>query len=261
MAVLEVVGWSFVLSIGFMSCVWLLSLVLKNASIVDSFWGPGFIVLAASLPLLAGTMTGESLLVGALVLVWGVRLALHVTLRNWRRSEDWRYAKWREEAGTSFWWKSYFKVFLLQAVILVVVALPIQVVAAAQHAVQWTVLDIIGVAIWTVGILFETIGDWQLKRFIQNPDNKGKIMDRGLWRYTRHPNYFGEAILWWGIWLISLSAPWAAAAVIGPMTITFMLLRVSGVRMLEQGMKEQNPAYADYIRRTPPFIPWFPKKA
>ena len=248
MTIFELVGWGLGISLAYMTCVWLLSLAVRNAGIVDSFWGPGFALLAATLPVIAGGPTWRSLLILGLVVVWATRLCVHVTTRNWGRPEDWRYRSWREAAGRSFWWRSYFRVFILQGVLLVVVAAPILAVARATGSTAWTGLDVAGVAVWAVGFAFEAIGDRQLARFKSDPANRGRVMDRGLWRTTRHPNYFGEAVLWWGIFLVALSVPIGYASVVGPIAITFLLVRVSGVRMLERGLKERRPGYEAYVR-------------
>lgn len=260
MQALTLIGWMVGVSLGAMTTVWVLSLVLRNASIVDSFWGPGFVVLAATAPFIAGGWSWRSLLMLALVSIWAARLGTHITIRNWGKGEDWRYRKWRDDAPSSFWWRSYFKVFVLQGILLVVVASPILAVAASSRAFGVTSLDVAGGVVWLFGLLFETVADLQLARFKRDPANRGRVMDRGLWRYSRHPNYFGEAVVWWGLFLIALSTPTAYWAAIGPIAITFLLVRVSGVRMLEQGLRERKPEYADYVRRTSPFVPWPPRR-
>lgn len=260
METLALVGWMLAVSLGYMTLVWVLSLVLRNASIVDSFWGPGFAVLGAVAPLLAGARTWRDLLILALVAVWAARLAAHITVRNWGKGEDWRYRKWREEAGSGFRWTSYFRVFVLQGFLLVVVAAPILVVAASRGPVRVTWLDIAGTVVWLAGLLFEAIADLQLARFKHDAANRGRVMDRGLWRTSRHPNYFGETVVWWGIFLIALATPNGTWAAIGPAAITFLLVRVSGVRMLEKGLLERKPDYADYVRRTSAFVPRMPRR-
>ncbi|MBU0596471.1 DUF1295 domain-containing protein [Candidatus Bipolaricaulota bacterium] len=261
MGALELIGLTLGIAIGFMTVIWIFSLILRNASIVDIFWGPGFITLACAVFAVARGSSARSLLMLVLVLAWGVRLALHVGIRNAGRGEDWRYRKWRDEAGPAFWWRSYFKVFLLQGTILAVVALPLTLGISAVGPARIGGLGIAGLGVWLLGFAFETIGDAQLSRFKRDPANAGKVMDRGLWRYTRHPNYFGESLVWWGIFLIAAATPLGAWSVFGPVLITFLLVRVSGVRMLEAGLKERKPEYADYIRRTSAFIPWPPRRS
>jgi steroid 5-alpha reductase family enzyme len=260
MQTLTFVGWMLAVSLGYMTLVWMLSLVLRNASIVDSFWAPGFVILAAVGPFLAGTPTWRDLLVLAIVAIWAVRLAAHVTIRNWGKGEDWRYKKWRDEAGAKFWWTSYFKVFALQGILLVVVAAPILAVAASRGPTRVTWGDIAGTIIWLAGLSFEAIADLQLARFKHDAANRGRVMDRGLWRTSRHPNYFGEAVVWWGIFLVALATPHGYWSAIGPIAITFLLVRVSGVRMLEKGLLERKPDYADYVRRTSSFVPRMPRR-
>ncbi|MCJ7679308.1 MAG: DUF1295 domain-containing protein, partial [Candidatus Aminicenantes bacterium] len=171
---------------------------------------------------------------------------------------DFRYAKWRKEWGRWFVLRSYFQVFILQGVLMGIIALPILLVnASMKPGLTW--LDGLGVAVWVIGFCFETMGDLQLARFKKNPSNKGKIMTSGLWRYTRHPNYFGESAMWWGIFLITLSVPGGWVGVVSPVLITFILLFVSGVRMLEKKYGD-NPEFQAYAERTSVFIPFPPKK-
>lgn len=260
MELLRLFGFAATAALSTMTLVWLLSLQRRNASIVDSFWGPGFVVVAAVCVAVSGAVTWREALVLALVTTWGVRLSAHITHRNWGKGEDWRYRQWRDAAPETFWWRSFFKVFLLQAVLLLVVASPIVAVCAFPGSRAFTAFDAAGIALWAIGLAFEVIGDEQLRRFKANPEHRGKVCDRGLWRYTRHPNYFGEALLWWGVFLIASSSVEALWSVVGPATITFLLLRVSGVRLLEKGLKETKPQYADYVRRTSAFFPLPPRK-
>lgn len=260
MHLLGVYAWSLVAVQGYMMGAWMLSLARRNASIVDSFWGPGFIVVALVTVLTVDPVPWRSFLILGLVAVWGGRLSTYVTARNWGKGEDWRYRKWREQAGQSFWWRSYFKVFVLQGILLVVVSSPIIASATRGAPTHPTALDIAGLLLWTFGLTFEAVGDAQLARFKKDPNHRGKVFDRGLWKYTRHPNYFGETVLWWGIFLIAVSSPITYWSVIGPITITFLLLRVSGVRLLEKGLTRNKPGYEEYIRRTSAFFPWPPRK-
>ncbi|NTW98657.1 MAG: DUF1295 domain-containing protein, partial [Geobacteraceae bacterium] len=188
--------------------------------IADVAWGLGFI-LAAAVSLIAGNVYSlRGLLISALVLIWGIRLALHIYSRNRLKGEDPRYRKWRDEWGKRFVLRSFLQVFMLQGILLLMVAIPVIFVNQAPPATfGW--LDFLGLAIWLYGFCFEAVGDWQLQQFIRNPANKGKLMTSGLWRYTRHPNYFGEVTLWWGIWLMTLALPGGWLTIIGPLTITF----------------------------------------
>lgn len=238
--------------------LWFLAAVKKSDnSMVDVAWGLGFILVAIVSFLLNPFVTPRKLLILALVVLWGVRLSLHIYIRNRGKGEDYRYANWRREWGTSYLVKSFFIVFMLQGFLLLVIAYAIVLVFSFANG-SLGVFDIVGVGVWLAGVLFEAIGDFQLVVFKKNALHKGKIMRSGLWKFTRHPNYFGETVLWWGMLLVSLSVPLGWTALISPLLITFLLLRVSGVPLLEQKYSE-NPAYQDYQRSTNAFLPWFPK--
>ena len=243
----------------YMAIVFVLAAVIKNNSIVDVAWGIGFMIVAIFTFFLEKGFTVRQILVTALVFIWGTRLATHISIRNRGRGEDFRYAQWRKEWGRWFILRSFFQIFMLQAVLLLVIAYPVMLVNHSQER-RMTCLDVIGAILWLVGFFFESVGDFQLLKFKQNPENKGKIMSKGLWRYTRHPNYFGEALMWWGIFIIVLSVKNGWTGVISPVLITFLLLRVSGVILLEKKY-EGNKEFEEYARRTSAFIPWFPKKA
>lgn len=239
---------------------WLVSLLVRDASIADIAWGIGFIVVAV-----VATVTGEgfaarSNLLLALVAVWGLRLSGYLAWRNLGHGEDKRYVAMREKAGSRFWLTSLFTVFLLQAGLIWVVSLPIQLAATALEPGSFGPLAYLGVAVWDVGLLFETIGDAQLARFLRDPGNKGRVMRTGLWRYTRHPNYFGEFCVWWGLFLVAAEAPIARIGVVGPLVMTFLLLRVSGVALLERSIGTRRPGYAEYVATTPAFFPRRPRR-
>ncbi len=240
----------------FMSLVWLLSLPLQNSSIVDIFWGTGFVVAAGTYFLLAEGHESRKWLVLALTAVWGLRLSIYLLWRNGLPKEDFRYRKWREETGTSYWWKSYFRVNLLQGTILWLVSAPLLAAQLGDHNLN--VLDLLGIMVWAVGLLFESVGDFQLARFKSDPANKGQVLDTGLWRYTRHPNYFGDAVTWIGFYLIALAAGgwWSFY---GTALMVYLLMKVSGVAMLERTLVQTKPQYAEYIRRTNAFFPGRPK--
>jgi steroid 5-alpha reductase family enzyme len=243
----------------FMTLGWLVSLARKDASVVDPIWGMGFIAAAASYFFLLGGYSGRNVLVLAMVCAWGLRLAVYLIWRNRGRGEDPRYRAMRAKRPSIFWWYSYFQVFLLQALLLWLVAAPIAAAMAGNSSSGFAALEFIGAAVWLFGFSWEVAGDTQLALFKRDPANKGKVMQTGAWRYTRHPNYFGEAVLWWGIWLVAAAAGgyWS---VYGPAIITFMLLRVSGVTLLEKGLGESKPGYTEYVERTSPFIPWPPRR-
>lgn len=235
--------------------LWLVSLALRDASIVDIFWGPGFVVVGwYYLVSFAEEPNARGWLACSLVTVWALRLALHIGFRNVGAGEDFRYRRWRQEAGAHFWWISYFKVFLLQAVVLWIVSSPLLLAQLGGVNDTWNALDVVSLLLWLVGFGFETVADWQLMRFKREPANRGRIMRSGLWSLSRHPNYFGEAVLWWGIGLLAFPVGgWLAF--LGPLMITFLLLKVSGVAMLDAALVEQRPGYAEYIRTTRSFLP------
>ena len=246
-------------AVGVFLLLWVLSLPLKDSSIVDAAWGPTAALIALLCALLGEGYAPRRYLVLVLVGVWGLRLGLHIFTRNRGHGEDPRYVRMRARRGDSWWWVSLFQVFIVQGLGLWVVTLPVQVVAVAPEPDSATILDGIGAAVWLTGFLFEAVGDLQLRRFKADPANHGRVMDAGLWRYTRHPNYFGDAVMWWGIGLIGIQVPWGWAALVGPLMMTFILLRVTGVAMLERDLAKRKPGYADYIRRTNAFVPGPPK--
>lgn len=246
----------------YVTLVWLLSLTLKNASIIDIFWGPGFAVLTVVYALLSDDGYGSrQLLVLVLVSIWSLRLGGHILFRNAGHGEDYRYVKMRENAGDAFWWRSLVTVFFLQGVLMWIISAPLLAAVHSDEPDHLAITDYIGVAVWAIGFFFEAVGDFQLVRFKANPENKGKVMDRGLWHFTRHPNYFGDATLWWGFFFIAAGTPWGVVTVFAPAIMTFMLLRVSGVAMLERTIGRRRLGYDEYIRRTSAFIPMPPKKA
>lgn len=241
-----------------MVLMWLVSLVLKNSSIVDIFWGTGFVILAWIVFFLTpdGDPSRKFLLV-ALVTIWGLRLSIYIFIRNHDKPEDFRYQVWRKQAGKDWWWWSLFKVFLLQGVLMWLISTPIH--AAQIHAKPLIWLDFLAIVIWVIGFFFEAIGDAQLAQFKSNPVNKGKVLDTGVWRYTRHPNYFGDATQWWGFYLIAAAAG-AWWTIFSPIIMTFLLMRVSGVTLLEKTLRNEKPGYQEYIKRTNEFFPWLPRK-
>jgi len=241
--------------------LWLISLVRRDASVVDPFWGPGFVIIASVAYAVGDGFGPRRVLITAMVAIWGLRLGLHLLARNLHEGEDRRYRAMREYWGDSFPWVSLATVFLLQGVLMWLISLPIQVVAAAGAPRTLTVLDGIGVLSWVVGMFFEAVGDRQLRRFKADPANRGRVLDTGLWAWTRHPNYFGDAMVWWGIFAVAAAVPGGWWTLFSPMLMTFFLLEVSGVAMLERDIADRRPAYRDYVARTSAFIPWPPKHA
>jgi steroid 5-alpha reductase family enzyme len=246
--------------LAFMTVIWLLSVIKKKVSIVDGFWGLGFVLVAWLTFELSAGYAGRKLLIAVLITLWGVRLAAHIFYRSWGAPEDKRYQAWRQEHGDRYWYVSFVTVFLLQAVLLWLVSLAEQIGQLARTPAQLTWLDGLGVAVWAVGWLFESVADWQLLQFKRNPQNRGKIMDRGLWSYSRHPNYFGETLVWWGLFGLTLATPGGFWWIISPLLMTGLLLKVSGVALLDKTMLVTRPQYREYMARTSAFIPWFPKK-
>lgn len=260
MAFLEILGLSLLVALAYMTLLWLLSLVKKDASIVDIFWGLGFVLLGAAYFVLTDGFIGRKILVTVLVGVWGLRLSLYILWRNWGRGEDYRYRRWREQAGERFWWTSLFRVFLLQGLVLWLVSLPILGAQFYESPHELTVVDLSGTVVWAIGFFFEAVGDWQLARFKADPANRGKVMRSGLWAYTRHPNYFGDATVWWGHFVIAAATTEGYWTILGPLLMTGLLLRVSGVALLERRQVETKPEYRDYIETTPAFFPWVPRR-
>jgi steroid 5-alpha reductase family enzyme len=242
-----------------MTLVWLLSLALRNAGIIDGFWGLGFVGLVWLYHLGSEGAAGRRLLVAVLVSIWGLRLSAHLFWRMRGQGEDYRYADMRAGWGARFWWVSLFTVFWLQAILLWTIAMPLLQVQRGGQPAAFTLLDGVGVSVFLLGLLFEAVGDWQLSRFRADATNRGKVMDRGLWRYTRHPNYFGDAMVWWGLFLVALSAEGSWWTIYSPILMNVLLLKVSGVSLLEKKLHSRRPGYEAYARRTNAFWPWFPR--
>ena len=237
-----------------MLATWVVSVIVDDASIVDVVWGLGFVVAtwAAYFASPIDTTTDRSLLMLILVTVWGLRLTGYLAWRNVGKGEDRRYQQMRKKSPDSFWLKSLFTVFALQALLMWIVAVPAVVTQGSEGTLFW--LDYLGTGIWIVGLFFETVGDLQLARFKSRPDSKGQVMERGLWRYTRHPNYFGDFCVWWGIYLVALAGgSWWA--IVSPLLMTALLMRFSGVGLLERTITRRRPEYEEYIRTTNAFFP------
>jgi steroid 5-alpha reductase family enzyme len=246
--------------LGLMILLWLLSLALRNSSIVDIFWGTGFVVVAwAAFLFTPDGFLPRKLLLAGMVTIWGLRLSIHILRRNWGKPEDFRYAKWRQESGRNWWWYSFFKVFLLQGVLLWIISTPLIAAQFSPAPAHLGLLDALGVIVWVFGFYFEAVGDWQLERFKADATNKGKLLTTGVWHFTRHPNYFGDAAQWWGYFLIAAGAGgwWT---VFSPILMTLLLVRVSGVALLEKTLIETKPGYRAYAEMTSAFVPWFPRR-
>jgi steroid 5-alpha reductase family enzyme len=239
---------------------WLWSLARRDASVVDTLWGPGFLIVASVAAATAGGAFARTALILGLVGLWAIRLALHIGLRSLGCGEDYRYREMRERHGRRFPSVSLFTVFGLQGAILLFVAQPLVVAVVSPTPTRLGACDLAGTLVFLVGFFWEAVSDEQLRRFRADPANRGQVMDRGLWRFSRHPNYFGEALLWWGWWLVAAAVPSGWATFAGPLLMTFLLLRVSGVALLEKGLSRTKSGYADYVARTPAFVPWLPRR-
>ncbi len=248
-----------IISIGlFVSLLFVLSVIIKRNDIADIAWGAG-IFLVAVLSFITGPENTITTLLTILAGLWGVRLALRIFLRNVKKGEDFRYKVWRDTWGKWFYIRSYIQVYLLQGLLMVVIGYPFIHAAVYGTTTSLSIAGLLGIAVWCIGYFFEVIGDYQLDTFIKNPANKGEVMDRGLWQYTRHPNYFGEVTMWWGVWLITLTLPLGFFTIISPLTITFLILKVSGIPMLEKKFAG-NEKFEAYKKRTSVFFPLPPKQ-
>ena len=238
--------------------LWLISLGLKNASIIDIFWGLGFVIVAWLSLVLSGEWMTKPILLTLLVSIWGMRLSGYLAWRNVGKPEDYRYAAMREKHGPQFPIVSLFTVFGLQGLLTAIISLPLQV--GIQQAGELNAVSWLGIAVWFIGLAFESIGDYQMARFKTQNSNRGKVMNQGLWRYTRHPNYFGDFLIWWGFYLVAAdSANWWWTA-IGPLLMSFLLIRVSGVRLLENSLRSRIDGYEQYLKSTSAFLPLPPKQ-
>lgn len=253
-------GWNLAAVTAMMIGGWLISIARRNVTIVDSLWGMGFVLIAWLTFTLSDGFWTRKMLIAVLVTLWGLRLSAYLSWRNWGKGEDPRYGLWRTKSGDRFWWVSLFKVFILQALFLWVIALVVQVgqLAATPDALTW--LDMAGIIVWAIGFGFESLSDWQLARFKSDPANNGRVMDRGLWAYSRHPNYFGEFLIWWGIYLITLATPNGWWTILSPIIVTAVLLKMTGIPLTEQELVRRRPGYSEYIKRTSAFVPWLPAK-
>lgn len=245
---------------GLMGLGWVYSLITKNVTIADSLWGLGFIVIAWLTFFRAEGFPARKAILTVLVTLWGLRLFLHMFTRSRDKPEDPRYGEWRKKHGESFWIISLFKVFLVQALFQWLISLGVQYGQISTTPSHLTALDVSGLIIWLVGFVIETLADRQLKEFLADTANKGRIMNRKLWKYSRHPNYFGESLMWWGIFISVLSTPWGVWTIVSPLLITYTLLNLTGVSLMEETQFSGNAEYQQYIRQTSSFIPWFPKK-
>ena len=240
--------------------LWIWSVFIKNVSIVDIFWGLGFVVVNTFYVFMSGELNARKIVILTLVYIWGFRLAIYLAIRNIGKGEDFRYQEFRQNYGPKrYWWFSYFQTFLLQGILIMIISLPLLGINYNNSNGNLQILDYLGIIIWIIGFTFETVGDFQLSNFKRDSKNKGKTLHTGLWKYTRHPNYFGDSAVWWayGIFSIAAGSYWQA---IGAVIMTLLILKISGVSLLEKTLKETKPKYKEYIQKTSSFMPWFPKK-
>ena len=243
-----------------MTSLWVVSIFLKNASIVDPFWGFGFVLVCFFYFVNTGESEIRKIILMTLVAIWGLRLSIYLAWRNIGKGEDFRYRQFRIKYGENrYWWVSFFQTFLLQGVLMWLISAPL--LGAQLYGTNNTVniLDALGIIFWIIGFAFEAGGDFQLAKFRTDPINKGKLLTKGFWRYTRHPNYFGDSAVWWGYGLLCLGAG-GYIQVMGSLLMTALIINVSGVALLEKSLKDTKPEYKDYMHKTNTFIPWFPKK-
>ena len=236
---------------------WLISLARNDVSIVDSLWSLMFLLVAVVYAVTSGNSGPRGMLVPVLVAIWALRLSFYITWRNHGQPEDYRYQEIRANNEPGFRFKSLYIVFVLQALLAWVISLPLAAAITGESAIG--LLDYVGCALFVIGLFFEAVGDLQLSRFRKDPANAGKVLDKGLWHYTRHPNYFGNFTLWWGFYLVAFSAG-AWWTIVSPLLMTFLLLKVSGVALLEKDISGRRPQYQQYIRRTNAFFPGLPRK-
>ena len=232
--------------------VWALSVLINNVSIVDSLWSLLFLIAASVFLASSEVLSERSLIVFTLVTIWSLRLSLHITIRNWGEGEDYRYQAIRAKNEPGFVLKSLYLVFGLQVVLAWIISAPLLPGASSLSPLGW--IDAFAVSLWIVGFVFESVGDLQLTKFKADSNNLGNVLNTGLWRYTRHPNYFGDFCVWWAFWLFALSTG-AWWTVFAPILMSLLLLKVSGVAMLEKTIGERRPEYNDYTRHTNAFFP------
>jgi len=260
MSFLQIYFQAFLVIMLMMTTLWAISIFLKNVSIVDLFWGFGFVVSAIVYFINSSGYEARKILLLVLVSIWGLRLSVYLAGRNIGKGEDFRYAQFRRNYGEHrYWWISFFQTFLLQGVLMWLISVPLLGAMYYSSNDSLGILDFIGVVFWLIGISFEAGGDFQLAKFKANPKNKGTVLNTGFWKYTRHPNYFGDSSVWWGYGFICLAAG-SYFPILGSVLMTALIIKVSGVALLEKSLKETKPQYREYIEKTSAFIPWFPKK-
>ena len=250
----------FLLLMSLLTILWIVSVLIKDASIVDIFWGITFIVTNTYYFFATSDFFTRKIILLVLVSLWGLRLSIFLAYRNIGNGEDYRYQEFRKKYGPErYWWFSFFQVYLLQGIFSILVSITLLGSHFNTKTNDLNLLDYLGILVWLIGFIFEAGGDYQMTKFKQNPENKGKVLNTGFWKYTRHPNYFGDSAVWWSYAIFSIAAG-SYWTIVGSFIMTFLLLKVSGVALLEKSLKDGKPEYNDYIQKTNSFLPWFPKK-
>jgi len=248
------------LIISLLTILWLISVFIKNVSIVDIFWGLGFLFINLYYFLASDEFYTRKIILLVLVTLWALRLSIYLAWRNIGKGEDYRYQEFRKKYGEErYWWVSFFQVFLLQGILIVLVSLPLLATNFETQNDYLNLFDYLAILFWVIGFIVESAGDYRLSKFKMNPNNKGKVLNTGLGKYTRHPNYFGDTIVWWAYAIFSIASQnyWSF---IGSIIMTLLIVKVSGVALLEKSLKDKKLEYLEYIRKTNSFFPWFPKK-
>ena len=250
----------FLLLMSLLTILWIVSVLIKDASIVDIFWGITFIVTNTYYFFATSDFFTRKIILLVLVSLWGLRLSIFLAYRNIGNGEDYRYQEFRKKYGPErYWWFSFFQVYLLQGIFSILVSITLLGSHFNTQTNDLNLLDYLGILVWLIGFIFEAGGDYQMTKFKKNPENKGKVLNTGFWKYTRHPNYFGDSAVWWSYAIFSIAAG-SYWTIVGSFIMTFLLLKVSGVALLEKSLKDGKPEYNDYIQKTNSFLPWFPKK-
>jgi steroid 5-alpha reductase family enzyme len=251
---------ALLLILSLMTILWIVSIVIRNVSIVDLFWGLGFVITGAFFFIKTEGNDTRKIILMTLVAIWGIRLSIYLAWRNSGKGEDFRYREFRRKYGENrYWWISFFQTFMLQGILMWIISAPLLGAQFSGQEKPLGILDYIGIVFWVIGFIFESGGDFQLAVFKSNPSNKGKVLDTGFWKYTRHPNYFGDSAVWWGYGFICLAAG-SYLPVVGSVIMTVLIIKISGVALLEKTLSDQKPEYQEYIRKTSAFIPWVPRK-
>lgn len=243
-----------------LTLIWVWSVIIKNVSIVDIFWGVGFVIANVVYVWMSESLNPRKILMLILVSIWGLRLAIYLAFRNIGKGEDFRYQEFRRTYGEGrYWWLSYFQTFLLQGILMMMISLPLLGISLSEDSGALNLLDYFGILLWLIGFTFEAVSDFQLSRFKKNANNKGKVLNTGLWKYSRHPNYFGDSVVWcsYAVFSIAAGSYWH---IIGSVIMILLIIKVSGVSLLEKTLKNTKPQYQEYIYKTSSFFPWFPKK-